>query len=178
MNITVKVDELTLGTVIEEAITGWDGDDAPYEEQAPVTIASLIAAQAVERLARDEDRWNHLARKVTEIRAEMIREAVRPAIEEAVHGPIRKTNHYGEPVGTETTTLRDLIADEARKILTQRAGEYSRNGETVISKIVSEEVHKAFAAEIKDAVQQARASIADEIGKQVASAVAAAMKGR
>ena len=177
MNITVKIDEVTLGTVVDEIGTSYDFDGDIETAGHPVTIAHLIAEQAVDRLARD-DRWQTLTKRVHDIRTEMIREAVRPAIEEAVHGPIRKTNHYGEPVGTETTTLRDLIADEARKILTQRAGEYSRNGETVISKIVAEEVHKAFTAEIKDAVQQARAQVATEIGQQVASAVAAAMKAR
>lgn len=178
MNITVKVDDITLETIIEQAVTGWDSDDEEYERKRPVTIASLVAAEIVDRLAADQDRWGSLKEKVAKVRAEAIREKVLPAIEEAIHGPVRKTNSYGEPVGTETTTLRELIAAEARKALTAPVDQYSRSGQTVVGKVVAEEVQKAFAAEVKSAVQQARQQVADEIGSQVATAVASAMKGR
>lgn len=178
MSINVTVSEITLSTVVDEIEASYDYEGDLVAEGRPVTIAHLVAGQIVERLTGDSERWDRLSRKFAAIRDEMIHEALRPVIEEAVCGPVRKTNTYGEPVGTETTTLRELIAAESRKILTQRTGEYNRNGETVISKIVSEEVHKAFAAEVKDAVKQAREKVAAEIGQQVAHAVAAAMRAR
>lgn len=178
MNITVKVDDVTLGTVIDEAVTGWDGEDAPYEKRAPVTIASLVAAQIVDRLAQDRERWYELSRTVTDIKREVIREAVLPMVEQAIAEPLQKTSAYGDVIGG-TTTLREVIVDEARKLLNKRADDYpSNSGKTILQKIVAEQVQAAFAGEIKDAVKQARASVADEIGKQVASAVTAAMKAR
>jgi len=166
MNINVTIDEITLTTVVAEASEYGPGS----------TIGDLVAAQIVQRLTSDRD-WYERTREVAEIKREVIREAVRPAIEQAVAEPIQKTSVYGDPIG-EPVTLREVIVDEARKLVNKSTDQYSRSGQTVLQKLVADEVKEAFSAEIRDAVQQARASVADEIGKQVASAVAAAMKGR
>ena len=166
MDINVTVSEVTLDSIVRQ---GYDGE-------AGATIADLVAAQVVQRLASNNQEWYELHRTVTEIKREVIREAVLPMIEQAITEPIQKTSAYGDPIG-EPTTLRSVIVDEARKLLDKRADSYG-SSQTVLQKIVAEEVKTAFAAEIKDAVAKARASVADEIGKQVASAVAAAMKGR
>ena len=178
MNISVSIDEVSLATAVNDVL-GCDeisGELISTGEQ--VTIADLVAAQIVERVTGDQG-WGDLSRKVREIRAEVIREAVRPQIEQAIAAPVTLTNAYGEPNG-RTTTLRELIIDEARKALNAPAdpSSYGRDRKTLVQKIVAEQVHEAFAAEIADAVKQARTDVAAEIGQHVASAVQAAMKAR
>jgi hypothetical protein len=179
MNITVKVDDVSLSTVVDEVFEYVEDDFGGSERKAGErTVAHLVADMIVDRLAQDRDRWYELSRTVTEIKRDVIREAVLPMVEQAIAEPLTKTSAYGDPIGG-TTTLREVIVDEARKLLDRRANDYpSNNTQTVLQKIVAEEVQRAFAAEIKDAVARARASVADEIGKQVAGAVAAAMKAR
>ena len=175
MNITVKIDEVSLATAVEQAMA-YDDETGPYVA-GERTVGHLVAEMIVDRLVQDRDRWHELRSTVTEIKREVIREAVRPQVEQAISAPIQKTSAYGDPIG-EPVTLREVIVDEARKLVNTRTDRYDSHSGTLLSKIVAEEVHKAFAAEIKDAVKQARESVADEIGKQLAAAVTNAMKGR
>ena len=176
MNITVTVDDVTLGTAVGQ-VFGYDSETGEPFTMGDRTLADIVAAQIVDRLVQDRDRWYELSRTVADIKRDVIREAVLPMIEKAIAEPIQKTSGYGDPIG-EPVTLREVIVDEARKVLNKPADQYSRSGQTVLGKVVAEEVHKAFAAEIKDAVQQARQKVAGEIGQQVAAAVTNAMKGR
>ena len=178
MNITVKVEDVTLDTVVAE-VFGYDSETGDPYAIGNKTIADLIAGQITDRLVKDSDRWQKLTRKVAEIRNEVIREQVTPAVEEALNGPIHKTNSYGEAVHGQATTLRELIADEARKALTAPADPHSyRDNTTILQKVVRDEVKAALAEQITQTVKEVREQFAGEIGKQVASAVTAAMKGR
>jgi len=176
VNITVTVDEVTLDTVVADGIR-YNEDGEPYRTiDGQATIADLVAAQITERLSK-EDAWGGLRKRASEIRAEAIREAVRPQIEEAIAKPIQKTNSYGEPVG-EPTTLRELIIDEARKAVNEPVDKYARDKGTFLTQAVKREIQAALSAEIADAVKQARQQVADEIGQQVTAAVAAAMRAK
>lgn len=180
MNITVNVDEVTLDTVVAE-VYGYDEDgydeDGYAGKQSTGTIADLVAAKIVEKVAADETRWHPLTRHVAEIRAELIREMIRPQIEQALSEPFSKTNGYGEPAG-QPVTLRTLIVEETKKALTAPVDCYNRDKGSFVTQLVRDEVRKAFAAEVADAVKQARAAVADEVGQMVASSVQAAMKAR
>lgn len=176
MNITVKVDDVTLDTVVAEGIA-YSEDGDPYRTTAGnATIADLVAAQITERLTK-EDAWGGLKKRASEIRAEAIREAIRPQLEEALAAPFHKTNSYGEPVG-EPTTMRELVISETRTVLNAPADQYNRDRGTMLTKAIRDEVKKALAAEIGDAVKLAREQVSGEIGQQVAAAVSAAMRAK
>lgn len=169
MNITVKVDDVTLDTAVTEAL------DDHENVVGRCTIGDLVAQQIVAKLVKD-DRWRSLRDEVTQIRTEMIREAIRPMVEEAVSQPFQKTTLYGEAHG-QPVTMREIIIDEARKMLTRPADSYGgRESETVIKKIVREEVQRAFTGVIADQVKLAREQVADEIGDKVADAVKLGMQ--
>ena len=170
MNITVKIDDVSLATMVDQAYSYGD-ESGPHDR----TVGELVAAMIVDRLRWDRDRWHELSRTVTEIKREVIREAVRPMVEQAISEPIQKTNGYGDPVG-QPTTLREVIVAEARAAVNTR--DRYDGDRTFLQKTVADEVRAAFAAEIKDAVKQARAAVADEAGQLVATAVTNAMKGR
>lgn len=173
MNITVNVNEVTLATVVEEVV-GYD-PDRDTEVTSAGTMAQLVAAQLVDRIVKDR-RYPRLVDQVIDIRRETIKAAVTPMIEEAVLKQYQRTDTWGEKTG-ESTTLRDTIVAEARKMMQQPTGYDSRDG-SVVQKIVREEVRKAFTKEITDAVAAARKQVAAEIGAQVAKSVETAMRGR
>lgn len=174
MNITVKVDEVSLDTVVAE-IVAFDEEGEPYG-QGNRTVADIVSAQIVDRLVRDKG-WPTLQEQVRDIRAEVIKDALRPQIDEAISKPIQKTNTYGEAIG-EPTTLRELIVDEVRKAVNAPADRYSSNRGTYLQQAVADEVKKALGKEIAEAVKEARALVAGQVGQQVAAAVAEGMRKR
>ena len=178
MNITVKVDDVTLDTVVAD-VFGYDGEDGEPYKLGNKTIADLVARQIVERLIKD-DRYTTLAHYVTDIRKEVIRDALRPAVEEAIAAPIRRTNTWGDPIdGTTVTTLREVIVKEARDVINAKdPNDYRGEKGTFLERTVRAEVARAMHDEIAAEVAKARKAVADEIGKQVAAAVTNAMKGR
>ena len=169
MNIEIKVDDITLNTVVADVVA-YDEDGDPYTEGSK-TVADLVAEQIVARLVKD-DQWPSLREHVTNIRKEEIRAAVRPSIDEALARPIYKTNGYGERTGAETT-LAEIIADEARKQLAEPVDRYRTEKGTVLQQAVRAEVKKAFETEIADAVKAARELVTRELGAELTEKVTA-----
>jgi hypothetical protein len=168
VNISVTVDDVTLDSVIHEG----------YENG--VTIGDRVVAAIVDRLISDPDRgrWLAMRQQVDKIRDEQIRDAVRPLIEDALAQPFRKTTHYGEPTGPETT-LRSLIVQEVQDYLGKPAststGRYGE-GKTFIASLVAAEVDKAFREEVAEAVKQVRAAVAKEFGDSLSAKFAEVAK--
>lgn len=175
MNITVNVDEVSLDTAVA-SIVRYDGDDSEYMA-GERTVADLVAELIMARLMKDE-RYGYLRDNVLNIRKEVIREALAPVIEEALTGAFCKTNSYGEPIAGTQTTMREVIADEAKKLMTQPADNYHREKGTLLQVMVRKEVEAALGAEVKDAVKKAREQVSAEIGQMVATAVQAGLKAR
>lgn len=165
MNITVTVDEVTLDTVVHS----YDGDSTTVGDRVVHAITShLIASKDVYPPLRDQ---------VSKIRDEEIRGQVRPLITEALTEPVQLTNQWGDPVpGAKQTTLRDVIVAEARRQFTVKADSYSGSGQTILQKLVAEEVRAVFKTVVADEVKKARAMVATQIGAMVAESVAAGMR--
>lgn len=166
MKIEIKVDEITLDTVVGETVR-FDEDGDPYTD-GQVTVADKVAALIVKEAIKSPS-WEPLRERVTSIRNEMIREAVKPLIREALERPIRRTNAYGERVGAETT-LSEIIMDEAKKVFTEVKDSYS-NRRPFVAEVVQAEVKKAFQADIQEQVKKARAAVAAELGTTLSEAV-------
>lgn len=176
MNITVSVSDVALDTVVAE-VFGYDQETGePFAMGPGKTVADLVAAQIVDRLVKD-DRWPSLAEKVREIRSEVIREAIRPSVDEAIAAPVCKTNTWGEPMG-KPTSLREVVIDEARKLMNEPVDRYAQAKGTYLTKAVRDEVQAALKAEIAEAVKQVREQVSAEAGQLVATAVTNAMKGK
>lgn len=176
MNITVNVTEVALDTVVAE-VFGYDQETGePFAMGPGKTVADLVAAQIVDRLVKD-DRWPSLAEKVREIRSEVIREAIRPSVDEAIAAPVVKTNTWGEATG-KPTSLREVVIDEARKLMNEPVDRYAQAKGTYLTKAVRDEVQAALKAEIAEAVKQVREQVSAEAGALVAAAVTNAMRGR
>lgn len=166
MKIEVKIDEVTLNTVVGEIVRYDDEGDAYADGEVTVAdkVAAILAAEAIKSPS-----WEPLRDRVANIRNEMIREAVRPLIREALERPIRRTNAYGERVGSETT-LSEIIMDEAKKVFTEVKDSYTSR-KPFIAEVVAAEVKKAFQADIQEQVKKARAAVAQELGATLSEAV-------
>ena len=165
MNITVTVDEVTLDTIVHS----YDGDS--------VTVGDRVVQAITQHLVASKDVYPPLRDQVSKIRDEEIREQVRPLITEALTEPVQLTNQWGDPVpGAKQTTLREVIVAEARKQFTAKADSYSRSGQTILQKLVADEVTAAIRAVVADEVKRARAEVATQIGAMVAESVAAGMR--
>lgn len=175
MEINVTVSDITLGTIVAE-VFGYDSETGePYQEGSK-TVADLVAEQIVHKIMTSPD-YRGMQERVREIRAEVIREAVRPQVDEAIAMPIRKTNTWGEAIG-EATTLREVIIDEARKLMNEPVDRYAQGKGTYLTKAVRDEVKAALSAEITEAVKQVREQVAGQAGQLITDAVTAAMKAR
>ncbi len=171
MDIQVTVEQPDLTTIIGQQYT----DDA---ERAPLTLGDAVASKIVTRLADSGEWWDSLRKQVHDQREEIIREEVTPVILETIRGPIPRTNSYGEITG-QTTTLRELIIAEVKRMLTVRASEFGGDAQlTLLQKTVRDAVAHQFGKEVTAAVLEARETMADGIAATVAAAVKAGMKAR
>lgn len=175
MNITLNIDEISLATAVDQ-VAEYD-DDGDLIGPRDRTVGELVANMILERLVRD-NHWNRLRDQMLEVRREVIREALLPVVEKALSESFQKTNSYGEPIAGTQATMREVIADEARKLMTEPADSYHRDKGTRLQVMVRKEVEAALGAEVKDAVKQAREQVSAEIGAMVASAVQAGLKAR
>lgn len=145
------------------------------EDGGPLSIADTIVEAAARQLLEgiDKDVKRGLRDRVSAVRNEVIREAVKPVIDEALQEPLQRTNSFGEPVGQETT-LRELIIEETRKQW-QQANNNSggvRRRETYIEKVVREEIEKTFAAELKVTIDEAKAGVLEAVRAKGAQVLA------
>ncbi|MEU8035691.1 hypothetical protein [Streptosporangium sp. NPDC049078] len=135
------------------------------------TLAELICRQALDKLAKGPA-WDDLAKRVREITTEEIRAHVTALIKDAMTGDLRRTNTYGEPYG-EPTTLRTLIAEEAKTALTRPSDRSSRT--TVLQELVRNEVVAAMRAELSTAIADERAKVVAAVRTQAAQLIAEAV---
>ena len=168
MDIKVNVESIDLaeyiGTHYDE-----DGDRVPAG-----TLAEVVVHQLVEKFAKS-DSYRGLAERVQTIRNDEIRAQLAPVIAEALAKPIQTTNAYGERTGAETT-LRELIAAEARRYLSERDNGYNAQKGTRLEIEVRKAVDAAFRAEIAAEVKQAKEAVVTQLGATVAELVATAVR--
>lgn len=137
------------------------------------TLADLIVRQALSKLAKG-DAWPYLSDRVRKITDEEIRNHVAGLLKDALNSDLRRTNSYGEQQG-EPTTLRTLIAEEAKSALTQVTDNYRGPRETVIGKLVREEVERSLKAELAVVIKEEREKVVAAVRVQAAQLIAEAV---
>jgi predicted nucleic-acid-binding protein len=158
MDIKVDIAELTMDTIVGETRIYGEGFDE--YETAPQTLGEAVVEQVVRTLIPQETR-GELARVVREIRAEVIRDALKPIVAEAIEQGIQRTNTFGEPTG-KAITLRELIIAEVKKVMTEPTDRYNRDKGGFVAQLVRAEVQGAIAKEMA-------AAMANEKAKAVAA---------
>jgi predicted RNA binding protein with dsRBD fold (UPF0201 family) len=140
------------------------------------TFADYIAGLAATNLLREEPESKSAFRqRVSAITDEEIRDAIRPAIVEALTGAVQKTDAWGEPKG-EPKTLREQIVEGATAALNvKREHAYNRR-ETLVEYIVREEIERAIRKELSAEMDKAKKQVTDAIKEQGAEVLAEAVK--
>lgn len=163
MEIKISVeglDAIDLQTVV--------GEEAQYDPLFPeddsvlgaVTLADVVAQKLAEQLMKD-DMYPRLKERIRSIREEEVRKALVPIIQDVVKTPIKPTNGYGEVVGRETT-LSQMIAEEARKILNQpRSGSngYGSRDLPLVQQLVRDEITRVLGSELRGVIDEEKAKI-------------------
>ena len=140
---------------------------------AGVTLQELVivevARQVIAQVGREAT--DRIRADVYDTRGRMITEAVQPLIAEAVTKAVQATDPYGQPKG-EPTTLREIIVQAATSQLTQPTSErYGSPRETVVQRIIREEVEGVVKRELKQAVDAAKAEVAAAVQTQAAAVI-------
>jgi len=174
INVTVEgLDGIDLNTVVGDEIAYYN-PETEETEYRPRTIADIVADRLTKRITED-GRWGEARQQFATIRDEEIRKAVKPIVAEALAGPIRKTNSYGEPTGA-ATTMRELIIAEVGKALHEPLDKYNRSGPTFLHKAVADTVRTMLDAELKAVFDAEKAKIVAAVKDKAADLIADAVR--
>jgi len=161
MQITIEIPDFFEGSA-EDGIRG-------------ASLQDMVVDAAVQRLVTDgrREEWARTLReRVTAIRDETIREAVRPAIEEALTRVIQPTDAYGNPKG-EPVTLHERITRDAMAWLTKaESRQYGDKAVTPVERLIKEEVNAAFKRELGPVMEEAKREVIAAIKEQGAAVLA------
>lgn len=167
LNITIE------GLALDTVIDAEHGDGR--------TLADAIVDRAVATLTRDQEyREVHggLAKRVSLIRDEEIRERVRVEIDKVMAQPIHATNQWGERTGGETTLLA-LIVAEGEKFFTEKrkTDSYDRGPAlTGAQRVVAELVQKHLVKELAALFAEEKARVIEAVRGKAADLIAQAVK--
>lgn len=153
-----------------EELSREEGDS--YQRGLLGVIAPMVTTELVRKITV-ADEWSGLAKRIRDIRDEEIREQLRPMVAETLSASIQRTNHYGEPTG-DPVTLREVVAETGRKLLIepQRNGSGYSTNETLVRRLIREEVDAAFGRELKAALDEAKAEIRTAVQAKGAAVLA------
>lgn len=178
INVTVQdLEAVDLDTVVATRPMQSSRGYGDYDViDVPMTLGDVLVERLVERLANDQE-YPNLKELLKRVREEILREAVKPIVEEAIKAPLQKTNNYGEAIGKETT-LREVILDEAKKLLTapHRASSGRSTDSSLLSQIIREEVGNAFRNELAEEIKVAKEKVRAAIRKEGAAALGVAIE--
>jgi hypothetical protein len=169
VKIEVNVSEVDLSSVIDSQ---WVVDSDGVEDQRSETLADRVANLVAVGVARE---YPHLRQRVRDQMDAAIAAKVGPMIEEALSTAFQRTNPYGEAVGAPVT-LREVIVDEARKLLQKPVDPYNRDKGTLSASLVRAEVDRAMRAELLDAVKAEKARVVALVRAKAADMIAESLK--
>lgn len=173
ISVNVNAEGIDLRTPIEPTAAR-NPETGEWYEGEPVTLGSMVADQLVGKLTKD-DSYRPLRKRFLEIRDEEIRKAVTPIIAEAIGASVQKTNSFGEPIG-EPASLRDVIMAEVKKLTEAPLGRSGYGTETVLQKLVREEVGTAFKNELANIIKAEKEKVVKAIRGSASTVIADAVK--
>lgn len=173
VDLTIDLDRYLAG------VTRYDRDGEPYAS-GPTTLEAVVldavVAQIIHVFVDNRDLSQPLRERVAKVRDEVIREAVQPLVVEALESALQPTSRYGEPAG-DPTTLRSVIVAEAQSYLTKaQHARYGDEAVTPVKQMIREEVAKAVKADLKEALEQARAEVSAAVQAEAAVLLAETIK--
>ncbi len=158
ITITLDLDNLIIGQRYGGGDDGDGGGPITFMEGVTEEVARLVFSTI--KSGAMSDTYQQMTRRAAEIRDEEIREAIRPAVIEAIESSMQPTDSYGNPK-CEAKTLHELIVEQAKKAITAKDSDsYSRTkGLNIVEQFIASEVKSALDKELKDTMEQAKADV-------------------
>lgn len=161
---------------LDQYLVRFHGYDEDGEERVePQTLEDIVLEQAtrhvVAKIGQEKLYQSHRER-IMAIRDEVIREKITSVIEDALAGPLVKTNSYGEPTG-QSTTLREVIMQEVGKALTvaSRDNGFGNPPKTVVQEFIAKQVRAEVDKELRAALDAAKAEVVGAVRGQAAAVI-------
>ncbi len=176
MNIEVKIDELSVDSIIETIMER--NEDGEVVGTSGITLGNAITERLASEIKKGQGWHDGILNRIKAIRDEEIRVAVRDELQTALTTPLQATNSFGERTSAPTT-LREMIFKEAQKALGTTGSRYDSD-RSMIEKILAVEVPKALAAEVKPILDKAKADVrvaANKITAELLAEVALKISG-
>lgn len=157
--ITLNIDVATLLQSI-----GYASDDP--EEYRGTTLREEVVATLAREIRKD------IGKVVAEELRDSIREHVAGIVMDTMAEGVQQTTDYGEPRGPKKS-LRELIGEEVRAALVKPVGDSysSRNGKTLVAKLIQDEVGAQFKADLKAAADLAKQELTEAMRTQAAAVI-------
>jgi hypothetical protein len=179
MKIDVQVSEVTLDSKLGDRPMS-DGDDGYHTE--PFTLGDAVIQEVARQLIAAYGRSYDMQRVVTEIRGDLIREHLGPVVQAAIDAPAQRTNRFGEVQGGPVS-MRELLVDEARKVLNARVDSsgrpaaYASDGKnSYLEHVITRAVRDVFDGEMKAELDRARAELRETLRQVAAAKLAESVK--
>lgn len=145
-----------------------DLDETLLEGDITAEVLSRAAVSLADQVSRDGR--NVLIRRIETIADEEIRDMIKPMLEEAFGSLLQPTDHFGHPKG-EPRTLAEVIVEMAQKELKRPSDRHDSRSETVIQKIIRDEVQRQIGGELKQAVAQGREEVLAAVQAEAAKII-------
>lgn len=158
-------------------VTLGDHEDAQFGE----LIIGACARQLLTRYLSDDEgsAYAHpteLQRRIQDEVLNVIREEARAAApgiaEKILAGEVPQSDGYGYASG-RSKSIAEVIADEVKGQLRHGSG---RQGESVLDKLIREEVQRQLRTELKDVLDAAKREVAEALGKEAREALTGAIQ--
>lgn len=153
-NVTLTLD---LSDVLNAS--GWDDE--------PDGVRERLVSEMARQLLRDRSEYRDI---VADELKTAVQEQVAALVQSKLVAPVQPTDGFGNAKGPQTT-LSEQIATEATNWLNAQSGDYNRR-ETRLQKFLREEVDKVMQAELRKAIEAARAQVLERVKANAAAVIA------
>lgn len=155
-----------------------EGADAKMEEWVIAACADAMLNRYVFVGEDDVDRVPTALRRaledqVKDVIAAQARAATPGIVNTILEQGVRAVGSFGDPHGP-TMPVREFIAQEIKREMTRGSG--SRDGNTVLVKVIREEVQKVLADELKAVVEEAKGPVLDAVRTEASRVLERAMR--
>lgn len=180
-NLVIKVEVepgIDLSTVVGTEYV-WYNPETDEDEIRPKTLGDLVAEKMANTLIANLDNTtrNDMVAEIRTLRQKLIIERILPSLEEGLTRPIKLTNTFGEFTGKEVT-ITELIVDEGKKALMVRGDRHSTSADSLLVKVIREQVTIALTRELNGALAEAKATIVKAVKEKAAEYLTEATLGK
>lgn len=177
---TAPILTVTWDTVIGTRAVGEQEHDTGYQDYEDISlgdaVVNALASQLQATVRRDAEQIRQqalrdLRNNIDKVVTQVAREEIQAIVREVLAGEIRQTNEWGETRG-ESASLRTLMVKLAKEYLTEpTVNQYGNRADAHkggLRELLRTEVDEALTKELRAAVAEGRALVAEKVRDRAA----------